>query len=427
MTLLLPTRIEGSVARVVGQEITVRGLRLRLGDSLSIAAADGNRIAEVVAVDPLGATALVYGDTFGLGRGDRVNRLPETPGAVVGEALLGRVVDALGRPLDGGAPITGEPVDLDLAAPEALSRQRINRPMGTGVRAIDTFCTLGRGQRVGIFGGSGVGKSTLLGMIVRGSAAPVTVLALIGERGREVREFLEDELGPEGLARSVVVVATSDQPALLRLRAARFATRIAEWFADGGQDVTLMMDSVTRLAMAQREIGLAAGEPPTSRGYTPSVFSLLPKLLERSGPRSEGTITGIYTVLVEGDDMNDPIADAVRGILDGHIILDRSLAVQGRYPAIDPLSSLSRLTGKLWNDRQEHLVTVTREALAAAADVQELVEVGAYVPGSNPKADRGLRAAPAIVDYLTQHSGQLTPYGTAWDLLESVCAEGGLA
>ncbi len=427
MTLALPAQIEGSIARVVGHELAVRGLRLRLGDSLAISAADGERIAEVVAVDNQGATALVYGETSGLGRGDRVRRLPHTPGAVVGESLLGRVVDALGRPLDSGPEIEGESVSLDLAAPHALSRQRITRPMGTGVRAIDTFCTLGRGQRVGIFGGSGVGKSTLLGMIVRGSGAPITVLALIGERGREVREFLEDELGPEGLARSVVVVATSDQPALLRLRAARYATRVAEWFADQGEDVTLMMDSVTRLAMAQREIGLAAGEPPTSRGYTPSVFSLLPKLLERSGPRERGTITGIYTVLVEGDDMNDPIADAVRGILDGHIILDRSLAVQGRYPAIDPLSSLSRLTGKLWTDRQERLVTVTREALAAAAEVQELVEVGAYVPGTNPQADRGLRAAPDIVGFLTQHSQQLTGYESAWEMLDATCSQTGLA
>jgi flagellum-specific ATP synthase len=422
----LTSVIEGSVARVVGHELVVRGLRLKLGDALAVRAHDGVRTAEVVAVDTTGATALVYGETTGLGRGDRVVRLSSIPGGVVGPALLGRVIDALGRPIDGGPDITGAQVRLEGLAPPALERQRIDQPMGTGVRVIDTFCTLGRGQRVGIFGGSGVGKSTLLGMIARGSTSAVTVVGLIGERGREVREFLEDELGPEGLARSVVVVATSDQPALLRLRAAHLATRIAEWFADTGQQVTLMVDSITRLAMAQREIGLAAGEPPTARGYTPSVFSLLPKLLERSGPRQVGAITGLYTVLVDGDDMNDPIADSVRGILDGHIVLDRRLAVQGRYPAVDPLASLSRLTGKLWEPKQEQLVTAARGALAAAAEVQELVEVGAYVPGSNPRADRGLRATPAIIEFLSQRPDELTPFNHAWERLSSVCQEAGL-
>jgi flagellum-specific ATP synthase len=418
----MPTfRVEGSLARVVGHELEVRGLRLRLGDSLEVSGADGTRLAEVVAIEPAGATALVYGDTAGLGRGDTVRRLDHTPGAVAGHSLIGRVVDALGNPMDGGPPILGEAVRLDANTPSAMDRKRIESPISTGVRLIDTLCTVGRGQRIGIFGGSGVGKSTLLGMLARGQQADLAVVGLIGERGREVREFIEDELGPEGLARSIVIVATSDQPALLRLRAALYATRVAEWFADQGGDVVLMMDSVTRLAMAQREVGLAAGEPPTARGYTPSVFSLLPKLLERSGPREHGTITGIYTVLVDGDDMNDPVADAVRGILDGHLILDRRLAIQGRYPAIDPLASLSRLAGKLWNDRQERVATVTRDALAAAMEVQELVEVGAYVAGSNPRADKGLRVAPQIVEFLRQRSGDLTTFERSWQALADIC------
>jgi flagellum-specific ATP synthase len=412
--------VQGSLAGVVGHELEVRGLRLRLGDTLAVDAGSGRRIAEVVAVGERSATALVYGDTVGLGRGDRVVRLPHPPGVLVGEGLLGRVIDALGNPLDGGPPPAGEPTRLDEPAPDPLSRMRIDRPIGTGVRVIDTLCTVGRGQRIGIFGGSGVGKSTLLGMMARGSAADVTVVGLVGERGREVREFIEDELGPEGLARSAVIVATSDQPALLRLRAARLATRAAEWFADRGADVLLMLDSVTRLAMAQREVGLAAGEPPTARGYTPSVFSLLPKLLERSGPRARGTITAFYTVLVDGDDMNDPVADAVRGILDGHLVLDRKLAVQGRYPAIDPLASLSRLAAKLWSPEQERLATAARAALAAAAEVRELVEVGAYVPGSNPAADRGLRAAPHLVDLFGQHPADLTRLEASWDRLAAL-------
>lgn len=414
------TLVEGSLAGVVGHELEVRGLRLRLGDTLAVSAGGDRRIAEVVSVRERAATALVYGDTVGLGRGDRVVRLPQPPGVLVGNGLLGRVVDALGAPLDGGPPVTGEPTRLDEPAPDPLSRQRIDRPIATGVRVIDTLCTVGRGQRIGIFGGSGVGKSTLLGMMARGSSADVTVVGLVGERGREVREFIEDELGPEGLARSAVIVATSDQPALLRLRAARLATRAAEWFADRGADVLLLLDSVTRLAMAQREVGLAAGEPPTARGYTPSVFSLLPKLLERSGPRANGTVTAFYTVLVDGDDMNDPVADAVRGILDGHLVLDRRIAMQGRYPAIDPLASLSRLAAKLWSPEQERLATAARAALAAAAEVQELVEVGAYVPGSNPAADRGLRAAPHLQELFRQHPADLTGMEVAWDRLTAL-------
>jgi flagellum-specific ATP synthase len=292
--------------------------------------------------------------------------------------------------------------------------------MPTGVKLIDTFCTTGKGQRVGIFGGSGVGKSTLLGMMARGTGADVAVLALIGERGREVREFIEDELGPEGMSRAILIVATSDQPPLMRLRAALLATRISEWFADRSNDVLLMMDSLTRLAMAQREVGLAAGEPPTARGYTPSVFSLMARLLERAGPRAAGTITGFYTVLVEGDDMNDPIADSARSILDGHIVLDRRLAVANRYPAIDPLASLSRLASKLVSTPRLELAAHARDAMASADEVRELVEVGAYVPGTNPAADRGLRAMPALIDYLKQDTSALSSYAQSWAELEKL-------
>jgi flagellum-specific ATP synthase len=292
---------------------------------------------------------------------------------------------------------------------------------------LDTFCTTGKGQRIGIFGGSGVGKSTLLGMMARGTTADVAVLALIGERGREVREFIEDELGPEGMARSIVVVATSDQPALMRLRASLLATRISEWFADRGNDVLLLMDSLTRLAMAQREIGLAAGEPPTARGYTPSVFSLMARLLERAGPRTKGTITGYYSVLVEGDDMNDPIADTARSILDGHIVLDRRIAISGRYPAIDPLASLSRLAPRLVSEDRRALVVAAQDALAAAEEVRELVEVGAYVPGTNPAADRGLAAKPSLVEFLRQPASEVVSFESAWADLEALRAQIGVA
>ncbi len=408
---------EGSLATVTGNELEIKGLRLRLGDTVAIRSPGGDRVAEVVELHPGGATALVLGSTAGLGRGDRVVKMPAAPGAVVGPELIGRVLDGLGRPTDGLPAPTGEAVTLDQQAPPALSRRRIDTPVATGIRVVDTLCTLGRGQRIGIFGGSGVGKSTLLGMVAKGTDADVNVVALVGERGREVREFIEDELGDAGMSRSIIVVATSDQPALVRVRAALLAMRIAEWFADAGNDVLLMVDSLTRLAMAQREVGLAAGEPPTARGYTPSVFSLLPRYLERSGPRASGTITGIFTVLVDGDDMNDPIADAARSILDGHLVLDRRLAVQGRYPPVDPLASLSRIAAKLWTPDQEQVVTAIRSALAAAAEVQELVEVGAYVPGTNPRADRGLAASPRIIDFFRQRPDEIDDFSATWRAL----------
>jgi flagellum-specific ATP synthase len=289
--------------------------------------------------------------------------------------------------------------------------------MSLGVRAIDTLTPCGRGQRIGIFAGSGVGKSSLMSMITRGTAAEVTVVALIGERGREVREFLENDLGPEGLQRSVVIVATSDQPALVRLRAGFVATRIAESFRDEGRDVLLMMDSITRAAMAQREIGLSVGEPPATRGYPPSVFGMLASLLERAGPAAAGSITGLYTVLVEGDDHNEPIADAARSILDGHVVLDRRLAAAGHYPAIEPLDSISRVANAVTTPDQRDAATTLRRLLAAHRSVRELVEIGAYVPGTNPDADLAQALWPGIQDFLRQRLEEPCPAPQAWSAL----------
>jgi flagellum-specific ATP synthase len=378
-------------------------------------------MGEVVAVGAEGSRALVLGETTGLGRGDAVTIRPDGLQLRVSAELTGRVLGGVGNPVDGRPlPQDAQLVRVEAEVPHALSRKRIDEPLPVGVRLVDTLCTVARGQRIGIFGGSGIGKSTLLGMMARGTAADLTVLALIGERGREVREFIEDDLGVEGLQRSVVVVATSDQPPLVRLRAAFVATRIAEWFADRGGDVLLMLDSLTRLAMAQRDVGLAAGEPPTARGYTPSVFSLLPRLLERAGPRREGTITGIYTVLVEGDEMEEPIADAARSILDGHLVLSRRLAEMQRYPALDPLASLSRLAPRVVSPENRGRATAVLAAMAAAEEVRDMVEVGAYVAGTNPLADRGLAAGPRIVDFLRQDMRETAPFDDSWARLAEI-------
>lgn len=418
MTALLG-HVHGTVAGVTGHEVELRGLRLAVGDAVGIQTRHNTVAAEVVSVGPEGASALVLGETDGIGRGDRVV-VGAASRLVVGPSLLGRVVDALGRPVDGGPAIDGEAVDVHQAAPAPLERQRIDTPLPVGVRVVDTLTTVGRGQRIGIFAGSGVGKSTLLGMMVRGTTADVSVVCMVGERGREVREFVEDELGPEGLARAVVVVATSDEPPLVRRRAVFTAQRIAEHFADEGADVLLTVDSLTRLAMAQRDVGLAAGEPPTARGYTPSVFGLLPKLLERAGPRARGTVTGFYTVLVEGDDMNDPIADTARSILDGHLVLDRRLGTRGYFPAVDPLASLSRLATRVVGPDEQAAATSIRSALAAAEDVRDLVEVGAYVPGTNPAADRGLAMRDDIEAFLRQSTHDLTGFDEAWQQARSL-------
>jgi flagellum-specific ATP synthase len=339
----------------------------------------------------------------------------------VGWSLLGRVLNGLGRPIDDGPiPEGTEAVTIDGSAPHPLRREMIDRQLALGVRAIDTLIPCGRGQRLGIFAGSGVGKSSLLSMITRGTDAPVAVLALVGERGREVNEFIRHDLGPEGLARAVVVVATSDEPALVRIRAAFTATRIAEWFRDQGNDVVLMMDSLTRFAMAQREVGLSAGEPPVTRGYPPSVFSLLPKLLERAGTSDRGSITGLYTVLVDGDDMNEPIADAARSILDGHIVLSRRLATAGHFPSIEVLDSISRVEPAIVTPERRMLARDLRKLLAAARDAKDLIEIGAYVTGTNPVVDRAVALSDFTEAFLCQDVHVVEECERSWNLLSAL-------
>ncbi|RJK92841.1 FliI/YscN family ATPase [Vallicoccus soli] len=419
-------RVTGEVTSIVGLTVSVAGVEAAVGDLVEIAR-DGDACvsAEVVAVGPRELQCMPIGSTHGIRAG-----LPVLPTGApllvpVGEALRGRVLDGLGRPIDGGPPLDGVPrVRVDATAPNPLRRQRVDAPLSVGVRALDTLVPLGRGQRIGIFAGSGVGKSSLLSMIARGSEASINVVCLVGERGREVREFLENDLGPEGLARSVVVVATSDEPPMVRLRAAFVATRIAEHFRDEGRDVVLMMDSLTRTAMAQREVGLSAGEPPATRGYPPSVFALLPRLLERAGPGERGSITGIYTVLVEGDDHNEPIGDTARSILDGHVTLTRALATAGHFPSIDVLESVSRVAGAVTTPDQKAAATELRRLLAAHRDAKELIEIGAYVPGSNPAVDRARELGPAVDGFLRQGLGESTGAAEAWDALHALVAGG---
>ncbi|WP_375492584.1 FliI/YscN family ATPase [uncultured Jatrophihabitans sp.] len=418
----------GEVDEVRGLAVRVRGLPARVGDLVHVGSGVTTVPAEVVSVatSPTGqlATCLPLGPMSGIGAGDRVMTTGGSMTVPVGDALLGRVLDGLGRPMDGGPALHDVTrVPMDEAPPNALTRDRVDVAMPLGIRALDTLVPLGRGQRMGIFAGSGVGKSSLLSMITRGTDAQVTVLALIGERGREVREFLEDDLGPEGLRNAVVVIATSDQPPMVRLRAAFVATRIAESFRDTGRDVLLMMDSVTRLAAAQREIGLSAGEPPTTRGYPPSVFAMLPQLLERAGAAATGSITGLYTVLVEGDDHNEPVADAVRSILDGHIVLDRRLANGGHFPAIDVLQSVSRVAGAVTDREQRPLMQHARRLLAARHDVKDLVQMGAYVRGTNPDADAALLCWPALEAFLQQDLADLTPAPVAWAQLRTAVGQ----
>lgn len=363
--------------------------------------------AEVLGLKDGRVLLMPYEDLKGVSLGSSVIATGAVAQTVVGDSLLGRVVDAFGTPLDGrplARPLSYYPLRPESINP--LQRARVREILETGVRAIDCFTTLGRGQRVGIFSGSGVGKSTLLGMIARNMNADVNVIALVGERGREVREFVEEILGTEGLKRSVVVVATSDQPALVRVRAAHAATAIAEYFRAQGRDVVLTMDSITRYAMAQREIGLSAGEPATARGYTPSVFAALPRLLERGGAwDSGGSLTTFYTVLVESDDLNDPIADAVRSILDGHIVLSRELAQRGQLPAIDCLNSVSRLLRQLATTEEVAIVTQALKALSVYSASRDLIEVGAYRAGSNPELDQAVRWVPHLDRFLSQPAG----------------------
>ena len=420
LTERAPVRRLGRVTRVVGLEIEATRLPSAIGDLMWIGAT--RRPAEVVAIRPNAVVLMPIGPMDGIAAGDVVEATGEPPKLDVGEGLIGRVVNHAGIPIDGHGPVAGTTtrVDVQGSIPNPLLRQRISEPIDLGVRVLDTALTSGSGQRIGIMAGSGVGKSTLLGMVARGTSADVVVVGLIGERGREVREFLEDDLGPDGCARTCVVVATSDEPALVRRRAAFTATRIAEHFADSGKHVLLLLDSLTRIAMAQRDIGLAAGEPPTTRGYPPSTFSALPQLLERAGPREHGSITGIYTVLVEGDDMNEPVADHARSILDGHVVLSRRLASAGHYPTVDVLESASRLATKVQTPEQTAMVVRLRTLLAAWEAGRDLVEIGAYEAGANPDLDEYISRRQLIDDFLRQGVDHVEPGAVAWSRLNDV-------
>jgi flagellum-specific ATP synthase len=400
----LKTRL-GRVVALAGQGIEARGPDVAIGEICSIDGGDGTPIqAEVVGMRPGRVVLMPYGDIGGIGIGARVVAAGRRGDVAVGDGMLGRVVDAFGAPIDGGPPLQPGKLRKLAAAPiNPLSRPPVRDLLPTGVRAIDLFTPLGRGQRVGIFAGSGVGKSTLLGMLARNVQVDVNVIALIGERGREVREFIDHSLGAEGLARSVVVVATSDQPALARVRAALAATALAEHFRAEGRHVLLMMDSLTRFAMARREIGLAAGEPPTARGYTPSVFGEIPALCERCGTvAGGGSITALYTVLVEGDDFNEPVSDIVRATLDGHIMLSRQLAHEGHFPAIDVLQSASRLATELVGAEERALVAQAVEVMAVYERNRQMIEMGAYKAGSQPAIDRAIDVFPHVRAVLRQ-------------------------
>ncbi len=401
---IFPHALCGSVTQVIGQSVVAGGFPAPLGSTAMIERDCGPFVeAEVIGFQGSKTLLLSHGDCSGIRCGSRVRLHRSSVGIRVGQGLLGRVLNSRGLPIDNNPlPTMYERRRISEPPLSAMQRPPIDRPLATGVKAIDSLLTLGIGQRVGIFSGSGVGKSTLLGQIARSSQADLNVIALVGERGREVREFLERDLGPEGMARSVVVVATGDEPALHRYRAALIATTIAEFFRDRGQNVLLMMDSVTRFALAQREIGFARGEAPVTRGYPPSVFSALPQLLERSGRGEMGSITGIYTVLVEGDDLNEPIADTVRGILDGHIVLSRKLANQAHWPAIDVLASMSRLMNHLAEQGHRLAADHVRELLAAYRDSEEFILIGAYQPGTNPLVDRAIQLRESINHLLRQ-------------------------
>jgi type III secretion protein N (ATPase) len=417
-----------STLRPVGRVLGVTGLLVRLtmpgarvGDLVVIRRRGSDLPAEIVGFDGGEALALPLGDVAGVGADDAVDGTGGSLEVGVGPELLGRVLDGLGRPIDGAGRATRlRPVAVDRPPPPALGRRPVDEPLPTGIRAIDGLLTLGKGQRIGLFAGSGVGKSTLLGAIARGTTADIVVVALVGERGREVGEFLERSLGEQGRRRSVVVVATSDAPPVERLRAAQVATAIAESFRDDGKSVLLLVDSVTRVARAQREIGLAAGEPPARRGYPPSVFALLPRLLERSGQAERGSITGIYTVLVEGGDLDEPIADEVRGILDGHIVLERSIAARAHYPAIDVTASVSRVMQAVTSPEHSRRARSLRALLAAYEEKRDLVTLGAYVKGSDARLDLAIVALPELERFLKQDAGERAPWDATLAMVTSL-------
>jgi FliI/YscN family ATPase len=401
---IMPTALSGSVVRTVGATAAVADFPAPVGALVEIERQSSEPLrAEVIGFRDSLTLLYPFSALHGVRRGNRVRLVGTTRWLRVGDKLLGRVINAQGRAIDGRPqPALSARVPLDRPPPPSVERPRIDKPLATGIRAIDGLLTCGKGQRMGIFAGSGVGKSVLLGMMARYTSADVNVIALVGERGREVNEFIERDLGPTGLHRSVVVVATSDEPALMRIQAAQTATAIAEYFRDSGRDVLLMMDSLTRFAMAQREIGLAAGEPPTTRGYPPSVFGLLPKLVERAGRAANGSITGFYSVLVEGDDPQEPISDAVRGLLDGHTWLSRKLAARAHYPAIDVLGSISRLATDITPRAQQDAAQSVRELLAAYRDHEDLISIGAYRRGASRIVDATIDLQDEINRYLRQ-------------------------
>jgi FliI/YscN family ATPase len=415
-------RWSGRVTQLTGLLIESEGPCAAAGDFCEVATAQDRFIrVQVIGFRDGKVLSMPLEETAGLQAGATIVARRESSRMPVGGFLLGRILDGFGQPMDGSAiPAAHSSYDLFHPPPGPLEREPIHDPLVTGIRAIDSILTCGKGQRIGIFGGSGVGKSTLLGCMAKHHAADVSVIAMIGERNREVRDFIEHELGADGLRRSVVVVATSDRPAPLRIRAAFTALTIAEYFRDQGAGVLLIMDSVTRLAMAQREIGLAAGEPPSQKGYTPSVFNLLPRIFERAGNFKNGSITGLFTVLVEGDDFNEPIADAVRGILDGHIILSRELGALGHYPAIDILQSVSRLAARVSTAEQRQAAQLIRESLASYERSSDLINLGAYTSGANPQIDRAISLRPRLLEFLKQRPEEVTPMEQTLELMKDL-------
>ncbi|MBR2216284.1 MAG: flagellar protein export ATPase FliI [Selenomonadaceae bacterium] len=421
-------KLTGKVTQIIGLVIESQGPTVSVGELCYVSSHFPGvppLPAEVVGFREGSVLLMPVGEMAGIGPGCEVVSAQKTLKVKVGEELLGRVLDGLGNPMDEKGPILSKKeYPLQAPPPHPLTRPRINESLYVGVRAIDGLITMGSGQRIGIMAGSGVGKSTLLSMIARNTEADISVIALVGERGREVRDFIERDLGEEGLKRSVVVVATSDQPALVRIKGAMTATAIAEYFRDQGHKVILMMDSVTRFAMAQREVGLTIGEPPATRGYTPSVFALLPRLLERAGTSDKGSITGIYTVLVDGDDMNEPIADAVRSILDGHIVLSRAIAAQNHFPAIDILPSVSRVMNEVVSSDHLKAAQQMRALMAVYKDAEDLIHIGAYVKGSSPRIDEAIQKIDSINEFLCQDIYEVDTYEATEEKLQGITGKG---
>ena len=421
-----PIKVNGKVSDVIGLVIVSTGPNVSLGEVCVVVDKEGNHVcnSEVVGFKDGKVLSIALGEVQRISPACEIIASGKSFSIGVGKKLLGRVIDGLGRPIDGKGELeTSSTLSIYNEPPNPLQRKRISKPLQTGIRSIDGLLTVGKGQRLGIFAGSGVGKSVTLGMIARNTNADVNVIVLIGERGREVREFIEKDLGDEGLKRSVVIVATSDKSALVRMKGAFIGTTIAEYFRDQGMDVVLMMDSVTRFAMAQREIGLTIGEPPTTKGYTPSVFALLPKLLERAGTTDNGSITGFYTVLVDGDDMTEPIADAVRSILDGHVVLSRKLANKGQFPAVDPLQSVSRVMPDVVDISHRKRAIAFNEILATYKEAEDLINIGAYVRGSNPQIDHALQKINLLRGFLKQDMTEKSTYEETVEQLNEIVEE----